>query len=345
MTTYYHGFIDDDGYIVPPNDFSKFKVNNIIAKSREFSQVINLAKKIAATSASILITGSSGVGKEVMAEFIYLNSGKKEMPFIKLNCASIPDNLLESELFGYEPGAFSGALKSGKKGIVEMAEGGTLFLDEIGEMPSNLQPKMLRVLQDGKYYKIGATTEFKADFRIISATNENLEKKIRNKEFREDLYYRLNVIPLHIPDLVNRKDDIPILILYFLKYFNDKYNMHKKLSIDLMKYFLDYAWPGNIRELKNTVERLVLISMNQVITIDDYPYSQYASSENDTLNNYKSFFDNTEDYSLKKIMTEFESAVIIQAVKKHGSIRKAAKVLKIDASTLSRKINSYKSNE
>ncbi|MBA1336599.1 MAG: Response regulator of zinc sigma-54-dependent two-component system [Firmicutes bacterium] len=186
---------------------------NLITVNKKMKEIVKLSKRVALTEAPVLISGSSGVGKEVLAELIHRNSKRSSKPFIKLNCAAIPENLIESEFFGYEAGAFTGALKNGKKGVIELAENGTLFLDEIGEMALPLQAKLLRVLQDGRYRKVGGERQLQADIRIIAATNKSLEKMIEKGTFREDLYFRLNVILIHIPALKDRKEDIPILSL------------------------------------------------------------------------------------------------------------------------------------
>lgn len=347
MSAYdYRKHIDKDKCVIPPKDFSLFNIDNIVTGSKPMHEIIRLAKRISKTEVPVLITGQSGVGKEVLAELIHSNSKRTSRPFVKLNCAAIPENLIESELFGYEAGSFSGALKCGKKGLIELAEGGTLFLDEIGEMPPSMQSKLLRVLQDGKYHKIGGEMERKSDIRVIAATNRNLEKMIENGQFREDLYFRLNVIPLRIPSLSQRKEDIPLLALYFVDYFNKQYNLSKKLSLEVMNELTNHLWPGNVRELKNTIERLVLISLNDIITLNDLNYSNFASQTYDSWekkNHWK--FNHEESLSLEEMVSEFEINIILQAVKKYGSIRKAAKALRTTPSTLSRKISSYNSKK
>ncbi|MDI6705176.1 MAG: sigma-54 factor interaction domain-containing protein [Bacillota bacterium] len=209
----YRKLIDKSGCINIPRDFSPYMSGNLITVSKRMKEIVKLSKRVALTEAPVLISGSSGVGKEVLAELIHRNSKRSSKPFIKLNCAAIPENLIESEFFGYEAGAFTGALKNGKKGVIELAENGTLFLDEIGEMALPLQAKLLRVLQDGRYRKVGGERQLQADIRIIAATNKSLEKMIEKGTFREDLYFRLNVILIHIPALKDRKEDIPILSL------------------------------------------------------------------------------------------------------------------------------------
>lgn len=338
----YRNSVRKDGSLIPPKDFSSFMVGKVVTVNKDMKNIIGLARRIAKSEAPVLISGASGVGKEVFAELVHSNSKRLNGPFIKLNCAAIPENLMESEFFGYEAGAFTGASKSGKKGVIELAEAGTLFLDEVGEMSLNMQAKLLRVLQDGKYLKVGGEKELKADIRIIAATNKNLEKMTLSGGFREDLYFRLNVIPIRLPLLKDRKEDIPILSLYFLDYFNKQYNMEKKLSLEVMEELIDYPWPGNVRELKNTIERLVLISLNDLITKNDLTYSNFVSEKYGFLE--KKHADNPAydgSLSLKEMVEEYEINIILQAVKRYGSIRKAARVLKVTPSTISRKLSEY----
>jgi len=246
---------------------------------------------------------------------------------------------MESEFFGYEPGAFTGAGRNGKKGLIEMAEQGTLFLDEVGEMPLSLQSKMLRVLQDGKFFKIGGNKEISTDVRIVCATNKDLHQMIAQGSFREDLYFRLNVIPVHIPPLKDRLDDVPILALYFLDCFCKQYNISKYFTLRLMKQLLNSSWEGNVRELRNTVERLVLISLQDVIDVEDLEYADFASKRYDVISKTAAnIIDEESTGTLKEIIGKYEISIIQKAVKKYGSIRKAAKALDVDPSTLSRKL-------
>lgn len=221
---------DEDTCAMIPKDFGKYKTENIISINDKMKDLISLCLRVAKSDAPILITGDSGVGKELLSALIHNNSNRKKEPFIKINCASIVDGLKESEFFGYEAGSFTGASRFGKKGIIEQSQNGTLFLDEIGEMSLNLQSALLRVIQDGKFMRVGGFKEIKSDIRIICATNKNLKTLVNQGLFRNDLYFRLNVIPAFIPPLSERKDDIPILSLYYTDYFNKKYNTAKKLS-------------------------------------------------------------------------------------------------------------------
>jgi len=336
---YLKKYIDKNQCIINPKDFSPFKIGNIITANNDMKKLIDLCIRVAKSEASVLIYGPSGVGKEKFAELIHDNSMRSGKAFVKLNCAAIPENLMESEFFGYEAGAFTGAGRGGKKGLIELAEGGTLFLDEIGEMPFSLQSKMLRVLQDGKFYRIGGRKEITTNVRVISATNKDLKYLIKQGSFREDLYFRLNVIPVHIPPLKDRIDDIPILVLYFLNYYSEQYNMNKQITLRLMKQLLSKKWEGNVRELKNIVERLVLISLNDLIDVEDLEYANFASKRYDSLNSTpKEEMEGKESGTLKELVEKYEVSIIQQAVKKYGSIRKAAKVLDVAPSTLSRKL-------
>ena len=225
---------------------------------------IKLSLRIAAVNTTVLILGESGVGKGLIARFIHENSLRNKGPFIKINCGSIPESLLESELFGYETGAFTGAKREGKPGLVELAHKGTLLLDEIADLPLNLQVKLLQVIQERELTRIGGTKPIRIDIRIIASTNKDIRKMVKQGEFREDLYYRLNVIPITIPPLRERKEDIELLIDFFISHYNKKHNKSISLQEDVIEALLQYCWPGNVRELENLMERLVVTSeMNQ----------------------------------------------------------------------------------
>lgn len=238
---------------------------DLIYQSPAMEQVVNQALRVSEVDSTVLITGESGVGKEVVARMIHRNSNRAEGPFIQINCGAIPDSLLESELFGYEKGAFTGANKDGKPGMMELANKGTLLLDEVGDLPLNLQVKLLRALQEQVIYRIGGRVAIKLDVRIIAATNKNLEDMILKNEFREDLFYRLNVVPIYIPPLRERHSDILPLVMHFLDKFNYKYKLKKRFSTEACKIMEEYSWPGNIRELANIVERLVIMSETETI--------------------------------------------------------------------------------
>lgn len=331
---------DKNNCAIIPKDFNEYKTEKIITINSRMKDIINICLRIAKSEAPILITGNSGVGKELLAELIHNNSNRKKEAFVKINCAAISDNLKESEFFGYEPGSFTGASKFGKKGIIELSQNGTLFMDEVGEMPLSLQSTLLRVLQDGKFVKVGGYKELKSNMRIICATNKDLNKLVSDGLFRNDLYFRLNVIPIEVPSLSERQDDIPILSIYFVNYFNIQYNTTKKISRNVIEALVSHNWSGNIRELKNTIERLILISLNDIITIDDLNYvgsinkkADYVYYANQDINDFEI------NRPLKKIMEDFELDIIKKSVEKYGSIRKAAKILGVTPSTISRKLS------
>jgi len=334
---------DKENCAIMPTSFVEYKTENIITNNAQMIDIINICLKVAKAEAPILITGESGVGKELLSELIHNNSNRKKEAFVKMNCAAIPDNLKESELFGYEPGSFTGASKYGKKGLIEISQNGTLFMDEIGEMPLSLQSMLLRVLQDGKFVRVGGCKEIKSNLRIICATNSNLQALVNEGLFRNDLYFRLNVIPITLPSLSERQDDIPLLALYYTNYFNLQYNTSKKLSREIIESLACHYWSGNIRELKNTIERLILISLDNIITTEDLKYvdciskkADYVYYANQDINDFEA------NRPLKEIMEDFELGIIKKSVDKYGSIRKAAKALKVTPSTISRKLSKNK---
>ncbi|MBO8143656.1 MAG: nif-specific transcriptional activator NifA [Thermodesulfobacterium sp.] len=257
----------------------RYSLRNVIGISDKMQEVFKTALKAAKTKATILLTGESGTGKELIAKAIHFESDRSKGPFIAINCAAIPENLLEAELFGYEKGAFTGALIS-KPGKFELANGGTIFLDEIGDLPLHLQAKLLRVIQDKTFERIGGTKSIKVDIRIIAATNKDLEEMVKDGSFREDLYFRLNVIPIYLPPLRERKEDIPLLIDHFLKKFNEEYGKNINITKEAMEKLVNYSWPGNVRELENTIERLVILAEGNEITLNDLPF--YIRQEDDT---------------------------------------------------------------
>ncbi len=304
---------------------------NLIGQSPEIQQVIKMIRQVAGIDVTVLITGETGVGKEVVANELYLNSRRNNGPFIKVNCAAIPATLLEAELFGYEKGAFTGASCSGKLGMFELADNGTLLLDEIGEMPVELQSKLLRVIQHKEVTRIGGTKPVKFDVRILAATNCDLKELVRQGKFREDLYYRLNVFPIDIPPLRLRTDDIEILTQEFLGNYNANYGKATVIEKSGMEILKQYAWPGNIRELQNIIERLVIVSdYNSVIT------GEYIGGLlNINLDNIAELMNN--EMGLKEIVENVEKKTIEKVLNLAGSTRKAAKILKIDQSTIVKK--------
>ena len=308
----------------------KADFRTIVGSSKEMEKVFDVIRKVADTEAAILITGESGTGKELVARSIHNNSARRDAPFVAINCASIPRDLLESELFGHVKGSFTGAIKD-KMGKFQAAEGGTLFLDEVGELPLELQPKLLRALQEKEVEAVGGTKTQKLDVRVVSATNLDIDKAIANGTFREDLYYRLGVIPIHLPPLRERRKDIPLLIRYFCgKHGSDMVSFDK----DALHTLVMYPWPGNVRELENTVERLLIMRNGDVIGVDELP---------------EKFLDNgvsgsavitlpDEGYSLEQL----EREVVVQALERnHWNQTAAARFLRIPRHTLIYRLEKY----
>lgn len=308
---------------------------HIVAKSQAMSDLLEICRKIAKVDSTVLLTGESGVGKDVLASFIHNESDRKHGPLIKVNCGAIPETLIESELFGYEAGAFTGANKEGKQGLFELAHQGTLFLDEIGELPYLLQVKLLQILQEKRLTRIGGSKHISVDIRIISATNRILEDLVAKEKFRQDLFYRLNVVPLVVPPLRHRKDDIIPLANFYLEKFNNRYNMKKSFSRELPKILLSYSWPGNIRELMNLIERLVVTCEDNVI------YREYLPEY---------LFDKNESYhiaideqlpNLVEAVESLEREIIERAYHMYKNSYKIADVLGINQSTVIRKLKKY----
>ncbi|WP_312474232.1 sigma 54-interacting transcriptional regulator [Neobacillus sp.] len=312
--------------------------NTIKGKSTSIQRTVHLARKVCSVKSTVLILGESGVGKEVFAKAIHDGSEEPNAPFISINCGAIPASLFESELFGYERGAFSGADIKGKKGKIELAKGGTLFLDEVGEMPLEMQVKLLRVLQERKYYRVGGEKEIKADFRVIAATNRDLHELMQEGQFREDLYYRLNVVSLHIPPLRERQEDIIELTHFFLNDFSQRYQRPiYEFSPDVMQELLHYHWPGNIRELRNIAERLVVFATDGVIKKEYLPFS----AGNVDLEKNRMISSNAPEerdetiLSLQEEMDQHEKKVIERALRiVKGNKLECAKHLGITRATL-----------
>ena len=306
----------------------KYNIEGIVGCSPSIKNLVNLIKKIATTDITVLITGESGTGKSLVAKAIHFLSHRKDKPFITINCSAIPETLLEAELFGYEKGAFSGAYTS-KKGKFELANGGTLFLDEIGDLPLSLQPKLLRVLQEKEIEKLGSEETIQIDVRIIAATNKNLEELIKQGLFREDLYYGISVLPIHIPPLRERKEDIPILVEHFLNIFNQRYRKNIKIEPGALQLMINYPWYGNVRELANTLERLVILK-DKDITPRDLP--SYILTEQ-------------KEYTTKKIpelVENTEKEAILKALEKTGYVKsRAAKLLGYTLRQLDYRIKKY----
>jgi PAS domain S-box-containing protein len=335
------------------------KIDGFIVNSEKMKNVLNLITKVATVDSNVILTGESGTGKDVVARAIHTYSNRNKKPFIKVNCGAIPDNLLESELFGYDSGAFTGAKKGGKPGYFELADKGTLFLDEIGELPFSLQAKLLQAIQEKVIQRVGGTCSIKVDFRLVAATNRDLAEMVKKGEFREDLYYRLNVIPVQLPPLRDRKEEIPFLIKYFLNKFNSQYNMEKTIKTNALTMLLNYHWPGNVRQLQNVMERLIILSDGSTISPEDILYilgdqfnmnhllTQEASMSEDLIGQLTSFSEEEEGdgYDLKKELKQIEKKLIKDAINKCKTTRKTADFLGLSQSTLVRRVKELQIEE
>jgi len=332
-----HSLSEDD--LIPGAD--EIERYDIIGTGKKMMEIYDVIKKVAPTTTTILITGETGTGKELIANAIHRNSPRKNDPFIKINCAAIAENLLESELFGYEKGAFTGAINR-KPGRFELAHKGTIFLDEVGELPKDMQVKLLRVIQDQEFERVGGLRTIKVDVRLITATNRNLYRDVQAKRFREDLYYRLNVLPVHIPSLRERKEDIPVLTDYFVDKFNKKLNRNiQVIDSTVRKMLLNYHWPGNIRELENLVERLVLMAQDDVIRTGDLPpeikLSESVIQTADLMKTGESFKD-----IIKSKTGEIERQMIARVLEEcDGNVSKAASQLGLSRKGLQLKMIKY----
>lgn len=308
-----------------------------IYSSDIMKHVLNIVFKASKTDSSIFIWGESGVGKEVIARLIHNSSKRRDKPFVAINCAAIPSELLESELFGYDEGAFTGAKKQGKKGLFEEADGGTIFLDEIGEIPRKMQSKLLRVIQENGLTRVGGRDFIPIDVRYISATNLIKDQLTDNNSFRQDLYYRLGVIPIKIPPLRERKEDIVPLIYHFIEQFNEKYHSNVRISKEAMKLMYSHDWPGNVRELKNTVERLIVLAETELVSAEDYIAVSKFDAHNNAIGKDEEIL-NHELIPLKEAYAILEQSMIKRALKEESNVVKAAKILGIAPSTIYRKL-------
>ncbi len=318
-------------------------IDSILGISPEISKVRQqIAEYAKYDSETVLITGESGSGKELAAKSVHALSPRNQKDFIEINCASIPENLLESELFGYEKGAFTDA-KQRKIGIFEKANGGTIFLDEIGEMSLALQAKLLRILENKKLRRLGSTNDIEIDVRIIAATNKNLSEAIKNKEFREDLYYRLDVLRIEMPPLRKRGEDVILLAKFFLNEFNEKFKKEiKDFSEEAKELILSYNWPGNIRELKNVIERITILTTNEIIEPEDFPKEWRRKINFDEKDAELDLSLHLGEKSLEEIMESTEIKLIESAFKSSGNnISRAARLLKIPRETLRYKMKKY----
>lgn len=317
-------------------------LEDFVSVSPSMEKVLEDLLKVSKYDCNVIIFGDTGVGKEKAANMIQRNSDRKMQPFIKINCGAISPSLIESEFFGYEKGSFTGANAGGKKGYFEVANNGIMFLDEIGEMPLDMQAKFLRVIQDGEFFRVGGTTPIKTNVRIISATNRDLEEMIEEGSFRRDLYYRLNVVPIRIPPLNERKEDIPSLVGHFLSEYGETFG--KKIGIDdsAVDYLMNLSWPGNIRELENVVQRLIIAAKGENITLMDV----MKETHNELFENSFERMEELEkedgpEINLEETVNEYEKSLIKYALKKYGSTRKAAKAIGISQTQLVRKKTKY----
>ncbi len=323
--------------LLKEEEFSSINLDNkyrIITQNKKMKEILDQAKRVADSDASVLITGESGTGKELLARFIHINSNRSSKPFIAINCSALPETLLESELFGFERGAFTGAI-SQKKGKFELADGGTILLDEITEIPLQLQSKLLRVIQEKEIDRIGGKYSIPVDIRIISTSNRDIEIEVEKGNFREDLFYRINVIPFYIPPLRERKEDIPLLVRYFIKKYNEKNRRNiKGITDDAINRLIEWPWKGNIRELQNVIERAILLCKTDIISSDDLHMSSKP---------YQTLRPTEDSYLSTLNLKEIEKMAILRALDKtNGNRTHAAEILGISVRTLRNKLNEYK---
>lgn len=316
-----------------------FKQEGLVFHSPKMRELLQVAARLAAVDTTVLILGESGVGKEIIARVIHSHSKRKDGPFITVNCGAIPENLLESELFGYERGAFTGANREGKAGMFELAHNGTLFLDEIGDLPPGFQVKLLRVIQEREVLRVGGSKPRNINVRILAATNRSLETMVKEGSFREDLYFRINVVPLQICPLRERREDIIPLVHAFKERYEKEYGIQKKIDPRVYEVFLNYHWPGNVRELDNMIERLMVTAPGYEITVKDLPAYVFEKLGQQQPEIYVKGI-----MPLKKAVMQLESQLISNAIRECGSANKAARVLKVDQSTLTRKISRLREN-
>lgn len=316
----------------------RYRFGNIIGKSKKMRDVYELIKTVAPSDATTLIVGESGTGKELIANAIHYNSPRKDNPFIKVSCSALAETLLESELFGHEKGAFTGAVKE-RKGRFELANNGSIFLDDIDDIPLSMQTKLLRVLQEKEIERVGGTKTIKIDIRIICATKVDLLKLAKQRKFREDLYYRLNIVPINLPPLRDRKEDIPLLVEYLLNKYSSK-GEKKTFCHEAMKLLINYDWPGNVRELENVVERVVTLTRSNDIRVEDLPDFLMASPEK--LCDRHLIDVMTEAASFEDMIKDMEKRLLILAIEKAGGNKsEAARILKMKRETLRDKVEKY----
>ena len=318
----------------------RYHFENIIGQSSKMLELYDLLEKVAPTKTNILITGESGTGKELVAKAIHYNSPRKDKPFVTLNCGAIPESLIESELFGHMRGAFTDAIST-KKGLFEVADEGTIFLDEISELPLMMQVKLLRVLQDGEFKRVGGTEDIRVDVRIISATNKNLEEAVREKQFREDLFYRLNVIQIRIPSLRERKEDIPLLTSHFLKRYSEELGKQiSQISSEALRVLVQYDYPGNVRELQNIIERAMALETSQELTAQNL--SSYIEEQLPIKKRPLDLEIPSEGVDLEKIVEDVERTLLLKALDRTKGIKKkAAELLHINFRSMRYRLEKY----
>ena len=319
----------------------RYAFGNIIGKNHKMKEIYDLIEKVAPTDTRVFITGSTGVGKELVAKAIHFNSNRKNQPFVGINCGALAENLLETELFGHEKGAFTGAFRT-KRGKFEYAQRGTLFLDEVGDISPGLQVKLLRVTQEKKIERVGGNQEIDVDVRIISATNQTIKEKIKRGEFRVELYYRLNVVPIHIPPLRERIDDIPLLVNHFIHIFNRKFNKNiSRITTQAMSRLMQYDWPGNVRELENVLERAFVITEKDIIDTIIFSHDIAASASREA---FPYSVDTEIPFKVARAMVEkrFEKAYLQEALNRYGgNVSETARMTGINPRTLWRKMKEY----
>ncbi len=311
---------------------------NLVGNSEVFRKIFDLIERVSDSDSTVLILGESGTGKELVARAIHERSGRRDRPFIPVNCGAIPEGLMEAEFFGHEKGAFTGATER-RQGRFELADGGTIFLDEVSEMPSYLQVKLLRVIQEKAFERVGGAKTLKVDVRIIAATNRNLEEEVRQGRFREDLFYRLNVIPIEIPPLRERREDIPLLCEHFIHRFSRKHGREPvKLSDEVMDVFMNYSWPGNVRELENTIERLTVLKGGSLIVPYDLPRKMLGGKIPEVAG-VEEEVNPINGIDLEYAVREYEKRLILNALSICNNVKsRAAKYLNINRTTLIQKM-------
>lgn len=344
-----HSKLKEENRILKKQLREKYRFESIVGTSDEMAGVFDMIEKVSESDSTVLITGESGTGKELVARAIHYNSPRKDKPLVIVNCAAIPEELLESELFGHVRGSFTGAVAT-RMGKFDAADTGSIFLDEIGDMSPKLQVKVLRVIQEQRFDPVGSTTTHQVNVRIIAATNQNLEEAVKKHMFREDLFYRLNVIPIHVPPLRDRSSDIPLLIHHFM---NKSCKMQgkcvKDVSEDALKQLTEYGWPGNVRELENMMERLSVLKAGSIIEVPDLPPKIFGQTESGNASPRQASRDvliPDAGISFKKAVDEFETTLIVEALKRTGGNKnRAANLLKLNRTTLVEKIKKKKLEE